>query len=206
MSGNPILGIDDPAEKARIATLAKAGKYDQIPAIYFTRLGDNPNGLWTGTDEEWAKHPAKAEQDRLAAVKAAETAKHVRIYLSSRSWGDYSACEWIGDITRLDMDILAECRHQLITEHDVDQPNQSEDEIMAKIATARADWETAPARKAAREAAKEEDIRRKIATGYCFTCESYCYGDCGHYSKDPRAMYRRQLNEAAREENYGIND
>jgi hypothetical protein len=77
---------------------------------------------------------------------------------------------------------------------------------MDKITNARQKWETAPARKAAREAAEAEDIRRKIATGYCFACESYCDGDCGHYSSDPRVMYRRQLHEATREANYGIND
>jgi hypothetical protein len=202
----PILGSGDGPDKQRMADLVKAGKYDQIPAIYFTRLGDNPNGLWTGTDEEWAKHPAKAEQDRVAAAKAAETAKQVRIYLSSRGWGDYSGCEWIGDITRPDAEILAECKHILTTGHDVDQPNQSDNEIMSQITKARADWESAPARKAAREAAEEEDIRRKIASGYCFACESYCHGDCGNYSSDPRVMYRRQLNEATREANYGIED
>jgi len=206
MSGNPILGIDNPAEKPRIAALARAGKYDQIPAIYFTRLGDNPNGLWTGTDEEWAKHPAKAEMDRLAAIKAIEATKQVRIYLSSRGWGDYSACEFVGDITRPDAEILAECRRQLSAEHDVDQPNQSDDEIMVKIAKARTDWEAAPARKAAREAEEAEDIRRKIATGYCFSCDSWCYGDCGHYSNNPDIKFRRDLKEAIGEQNYGIND
>lgn len=206
MSGNPILGIDDPAEKTRIAALARAGKYDQIPVIYFTRLGDNPNGLWTGTDEEWAKHPAKAEQDRLAAIKAAEAAKQVRIYLSSRGWGDYSACEWSGDITRLDAEILEECKHLLTTGHDVDQANQSDEEIMDKITKARADWEATPARKAAREAEEAADIKRKIETGYCFACETWCHGDCGHYSKDPMVKFRRDLKEAQREANYGIND
>lgn len=206
MSGNPILGIDDPAEQTRIATLARAGKYDQIPAIYYTRLGDNANGLWTGTDEEWAKHPAKAAQDRKIAEKAAEESKQVWIYLSSRGWGDYSSCEWVGDITRPDTEILEECKHLLTTEHDVDQSKQSDEEIMAKIANARADWETAPARRAAREAEETADIKRKIENGYCFNCESYCYGDCGHYSKDPHVMYHHQIDDTVREANYGIND
>ena len=202
MGVNPILGITDAAEKSRIADLVRAKKYDQIPAGYFIRLGDNPNGLWAGTDEEWAKHPLKVEQDRLEALKAKEVAKQVRIYLSSCGWGDYSSCEWRGDITRPDTEILAECKHILTTEHDVDQPNQPDDEIMSKIAKARADWETAPARKTAQETAEVEDIRRKIETGYCFTCETWCHGDCGHYSNNPR----RFNNDAAREANYGIND
>jgi len=206
MKDNPIFGVTDTTEMDKVANLVRAKKYDQIPDEYFTRLGDNPNGLWAGTDEMWAKHPAKAEQDRLAAIKAAEQAKQVQIYLSSRGWGDYSACEWVGDITRPDAEILAECKHRLTTEYDVDQPNQTDDEIMAKIAKSRADWETAPARRAAREAAEEEDIRRKIETGYCFACESWCHGDCGHYSNDPRVRYRREFKEASAEANYGIND
>lgn len=144
-------------------------------------------------------HAAQAAQDAIAA-------RTVKIYLSSRGWGDYSSCEWVGDITRPDAEILAECRAALTSGYDVDQPNQSDEELLGKIAQARADWEAAPARKAAREAAEAEDIRRKIETGYCFGCETWCHGDCGHYSNDPHVMYRRQLNDAAREANYGIND
>jgi len=202
----PILGITDPEESARMTALVKRGDFNQIPSVYFTRLGDNPNGLWAGTDDEWAKHPAKAEQDRIAAIKETEAAKQVRIYLSSRGWGDYSACEWVGDITRPDAEILAECKHRLTTGHDVDQYNQTDDEIMDKIAKARAKWEAAPALKAARESAEAADIKRKIETGYCFYCETWCHGDCGHYTKDPMVKFRRDLKEATREANYGIND
>jgi hypothetical protein len=56
------------------------------------------------------------------------------------------------------------------------------------------------------ETAESADIERKIKTGYCFYCESYCHGDCGHYSNDPAIKYRRDLNHAQREANYGIND
>ena len=206
LDGNPILGISDPAERKRVAALTRAGKYGQIPAIYFTRLGYNPNGLWAGMDEAWAYHPAKIKADQLAAAKAAEAAKQVSIYLSSRGWGDYPACKWEGDITRPDAEILAECKHLLFTGHLIDHVNQADDEILAKIAQARAVWKTAPARKAAREAAEKEDLRRKISAGYCFVCESYCYGDCGHYSKSPHDRYRRQANEAACEFNYGISN
>ena len=206
MSGNPILGITDQAEKTRVVDLVKSKKYDQIPAEYFTHLGNNPNGLWAGTDEDWAKHPAKAEQDRIAAVKKAQESKQVRIYLSSRGWGDYSACEWHGDITRPDADILAECRAELTNGHDVDKPNQSDAELLQIIIEARATWKAAPARKAAREVEEEANIQNKIKSGYCFYCESWCHGDCGHYSSDPMIKFRRDLKEAQNEANYGIND
>ena len=210
VGGNPILGVEDPTEKKRIKALTKKRQYDQIPDKYFTRLGDNPNGLWAGSDEEWDKHPAKVEADRKAAEKAAEKAakdaKTVTIYLSSRGWGDYSSCEWRGDITRPDAEILAECKDLLSTEHDVDRPDQSDKELLDMITKAREKWETAPARKAAREAKEAADIQRKIDTGYCFNCESWCDGDCGHYSNDPMTRYRRELKEAQREQNFGINE
>ncbi len=206
VSGNPILGVDDPQEKIRIADLIRAKKIDEIPTIYFTRLGDNPNGLWTGTDEEWANYPLKTKIDEEAAEKKQEQAKVVKIYLSSRGWGDYSKVEWVGNITRSYTEILAECKNLLASEHDVDHPNQSDSQLIQKIIEARSKWEKAPAREAAREKAEKEDTQRKIETGYCFGCETWCHGDCGHYSKNPQVKFRRDLTEAIREQNSGIND
>lgn len=205
-SNNPILGIEDETEKARVATLARAKKFDQIPTIYFTRLGNNPNGLWAGTDDMWGGHPLKVEEERLSAAERAEAAKQVTIYLSSRGWGDYPNCEWHGDITRSDAAILIECRALLENGYDVDQTNQSDEELINKIAEAREDWKSAPSRKQARETAEKEDIRRKIANGYCFACESYCYGDCGYYSNDPTLKFKRDIKQAATEAQYGINE
>ena len=77
------------------------------------------------------------------------------VTLSSRGWGDYSPVVWTGDIDRADADILAECRQLLATERDVDDRNQSDADILAKIAAARQELADAPAReeRAAREAA-----------------------------------------------------
>ena len=47
----------------------------------------------------------------------------MKIYLSSRGWGDYSPLNWTGDITRPDADILAECKDLLINGCDVDKRN-----------------------------------------------------------------------------------
>jgi len=204
--GSPLLGVSDPAEKARIADLSRAKSYDRIPAEYFTRLGDNPNGLWAGDDEMWAAHPVKLAEDQAAAEKAAKKAKQVRIYLSSRGWGDYSSCEWYGDITRPDDEILAECRKRLQTDYDVDQPNQTDEEILQKIINAREKWGGRKEREKALAKAEAEDIQNKVDTGYCFNCESWCHGDCGNYSNDPRVKYARDLKEAAREADFGIND
>lgn len=50
------------------------------------------------------------------------------------------------------------------------------------------------------------ELQRKIGNGFCFSCGSYCYGDCGHYSTSPEIKFRRDLNQAVKEQNYGIND
>jgi len=79
------------------------------------------------------------------------------IRLSARGWGDYSPLVWTGDITRTDNEILAECRELLIRGHDVDNRNQSDDEILAKINAARKRIADAPAREAARQRELEAD-------------------------------------------------
>ena len=204
--GMPVLGITSLNEKTKMVPLIKAKKFAQIPAEYFTRLGDNQNGLWVGTAEEWRKHPAKIEADKKEAEREARKARCVTVYLSSRGWGDFSPLTWYGDITRPDVDILAECQKLLKRGDDIDHPNQSDEDILGKIHKAREDLEAEPARRAAREAAEAEDIRRKVATGYCFNCGTWCHGDCGNYSNDPGIEWRRELREAAREASFGINE
>lgn len=205
-SGNPILGITDPEVKAQAAKDIKAGHFDRIPADAFCRMGDNTNGLWLGDDDAWKSHPAKAAQEAEENRKAEIERRTVTIYLSSRGWGDYSPLEWRGDIMRPDNEILAECRDLLTNGYDVDFAKQTDDEILKKIAQARESWEGKPARDKARADAEAADIQHKIGTGYCFYCETWCHGDCGHYSNDPMVKFRRNLRQASREANYGINE
>ncbi|HDL19921.1 MAG TPA: hypothetical protein ENH40_06755 [Nitrospirae bacterium] len=195
-SGNPVLGVTDPTIKDQIAKDIKSGNYDNIPADMFTRLGDNPNGLWAGDDDAWRTHPAKCVADKKEAVRKEEERKLVTIYLSSRGWGDFSPCEWHGDITRPDAEILGECRDALNSEHDVDIVNQSDDEIMSKIVETRKKWATP----------KEPIKEPAYGPGYCYSCESYCYGDCGNYSTDPGVKYRRDLRDYQREQDYGVQE
>jgi len=203
--GVPLLGVEDPAEKKQIGDLVRAGKFSEIPAKYFTRLGDNENGLWAGTDAEWENHEGclKAKKDFESMTK--RDASRVIIILSTRGWGDYSPLAIEIDINRPDSEIIAECKKALADGHDVDHRDQSDEEILKKINAAR-QKPNAPAEKNTAKAAEETEIQRKIKTGYCFSCESYCHGDCGHYSNDPAIMYRRKLAVAAREANFGINE
>lgn len=196
-NGFPVIGVKDPAELNQISDLIRAGKFSEIPAKYYTRMGDNENGLWAGTDAEWKNHEG--------CLKAKRDASRVIIYLSSRGWGDYSPLEIEIDINRPDCEIIAECKKALADGHDVDDRDQSDEEIMKKINAARQKL-NAHAEKNTAKAAEESEIQRKIKTGYCFHCESYCYGDCGHYSNDPAIRYRRKFAQAAREANFGINE
>ena len=144
--------------------------------------------------------------DKLIAEEKEAEAKSVEIRLSSRGWGDYSPCTWIGDITRPDEEILAECRDRLLNGHDVDLRDQTDEEILAKISAARQEWITRPARLAAAALAREKDLQDKIDNGYCFNCESYCQGACDNPSYDPRVYDMRMLREAMREDGYGSSD
>lgn len=84
----------------------------------------------------------------------------------------------------------------IISETEWDQIIALSAQITARKIHAQADY----------EAAEAADIERKIAAGFCFACETYCHGDCGHYSPDPMVKHRRDLRQAGREANYGIND
>jgi len=142
----------------------------------------------------------KTAEATAARILAANT---VTIYLSSRGWGDYSGLEWTGDQRRADAEILAECKHLLATGHDVDESKQTDEQILSKIASARARKADEPRR--AKEA--EEYYNRDMGAGYCYSCETHCYGDCGHYQPERTgATVARDARLASNETNYGIND
>lgn len=185
----PVLGAP-PEKKSEMAKLVKAGKYTDIPSEYYIHLGYNDNGLWAGDDEAWGNHPAKLAEDAKKAEKEIETKKIVKIYLSSRGWGDYSSLDWTGDITRPDADIIKECRELITTGHDVDKCNQSDEDILKLIHEARSKW----------AAPKLPPVEINHGHGYCYSCETYCYGDCGDYqpSITPKITMRK-IQHAMRE-------
>jgi len=188
--GMPILGITDPVIKAKVSAAIKAKRYGDIPAESWTRLGDNPNGLWAGDEAAWATHPAKLAQDEKNAARREQETKQVTIWLSSRGWGDFIPAKWIGDITRPDAEILAECKEELRSGYDVDEPNQTDDEILSKITAARTKWAT-----------PKQPYKEPVhGPGYCYSCKTYCYGDCGDYhpARD-NVTVAREISEIARE-------
>ncbi len=50
-------------------------------------------------------------------------------------------------------------------------------------------------------AEEEADLQQKVETGYCFNCESWCHGDCGNYSNDPKVLFARELKRGLAEDN-----
>lgn len=125
----PLLGITDPTEKAAAIAAIKTKKFSQIPPNAFTRLGDNPNGIWAGDFAAWQSHPIY-----LALKEARE--REVTISLSSRGWGDYSPLTWTGDSTRPIAEIVEECLALLKNGRDVDRPDQSREEVAAVVTAA----------------------------------------------------------------------
>ncbi len=198
---------DDAAHQAGIPEQELTGGYvtfvgKGVKVVRFSETYDNKSiCLRLDSRPALAAHVANIE----AAEKALKQ-RTVEIYLSSRGWGDYSPCQWWGDITRDEGEILRECRTLLGNNQDVDEPNQSDDQILAKIRNARKKWEDRGRREKERAEAEAEDIRIKIKNGFCFNCGSYCYGDCGNYRTDPFVQYQKKLQQAVREQIFGIND
>jgi len=197
INGIPILGGgDDPVIKNKLKELVKAKKFTEIEAKYFVKLGQNENGLWAGDEDNYQNHPAyKIEMEKLKACEI-EEAKKVRIFLSSRGWGDYSSLEWSGDITRPESDILEECKKEFETGHDVDS-KYNEEEVLKSIRVA----------KAKHAAPKIKPEPESYGPGYCYSCQTYCFGDCGDYQPELTAKTeKRKIDEMVREQNYGISE
>jgi len=195
VQGNPLLGVSDPEQKTALAALVRAKKWSEIPAEAYVKLGDNSNGVWAGYDDDWENNPAKLAADK-ASAEASELAKRTRIiHLCTRGWGDFSPVEWLGDIERPENEIVAECRALLHRAHDVDHV-LTDDQILAAVKEAKAK----PTR-------AEAEPETKHGPGYCYNCQSYCYGDCGRFAPERTAeTLRRELDDANREENFGMED
>lgn len=118
----------------------------------------------------------KAEWDRKREIES----RTVRIVLTMCGWGDYGVCEWSGDITRDDAEILAECRAKIKSAHDPDT-DPTDAEIIKMIAAARAKWQAENADRTAREEHKAECLRRAAEAGKRVAIRTYSC-DC----RDPQ--------------------
>jgi hypothetical protein len=197
-NGTPLLGIVDADEKVRCSALAKKKLWDKIPEKYFIKLGDNENGAWAGWTEDYAKHPVCKIKEEEARKKAEKEKLQVTIHLSTRGWGDYSSVEWVGDITQSNAIILKECKQLLTSGHDVDQPSQSDEDLFVKINAARIKWEAKQNYKTEAKGSIDH------GAGYCYSCQSHCYGDCGDFQ--PKPTTNILMKDISNETAYGVND
>ncbi|MBE3141507.1 MAG: hypothetical protein IMZ53_13105 [Thermoplasmata archaeon] len=141
----------------------------------------------TGKQIDAAKN-AKAEEERK---------NQISIYLSSRGWGDFSSLDWNGGIRKSDIEILEECKQLLKNGHDIDTPNLTDDQILSLISQAR--------RKHATPIVPY--VEPDHGAGYCYSCQTYCYGDCGNYApKKTTKHFVSEIQEMNQEANFGIND
>lgn len=61
----------------------------------------------------------------------------ITVHLSSRGWGDFSSVNWTGDRETPTAMIVAACQKLLAEGYDVDQRNQTDEAIAAKIEDAK---------------------------------------------------------------------
>jgi hypothetical protein len=126
-------GLPDAAELTdRYKKLVASKRFSEIPPEHIAHIGDirDIRIEWEQDYNLRPTHPAIAEKNRIQ--KDTED-NRITVHLSSRGWGDYSPVQWTGDRRRPFSEILVECIRLLSTGHDVDQPNQSPEEITSKI-------------------------------------------------------------------------
>lgn len=77
---------------------------------------------------------------------------------------------------------------------------EREDEEYTAVMADEKDKQAKDAKQAIKNAADhKEDADSKIANGFCFACQSYCYGDCGNYQTSPNYGAAKDFGDAMRE-------
>ncbi len=137
------------------------------------------------------------------AEREEEVERAISVFVSTRGWGDYASLHWIGDGELPDDEIISRIRELISISSDVDSV-PSDDELRARIAEAR---EAKAQAKAELAQLEREEPKPVHGPGYCYSCHSYCYGDCGDYTPRPtRRTLSRGIREAAREAMFGLDD
>lgn len=134
-----VVGTPDMTSE-QLKVLVKAKDFHKIPDANFARLGILPNNkgevlLW----DDFKARRDPIEKARYLAEKKAEMTRF-SVHLSSRGWGDFSPVQWVGDISTDESAIVADCQALLASEHDADEPSQSDEKILAKVRKAKADF------------------------------------------------------------------
>lgn len=123
--------------KEKYAAAIRAKQFGVIADEHYARLGIVGNmRVEYAEDYETRMAPIWAEEERK---REKIEARQIKVYLSSRGWGDYSPVEWIGDREKPTAEIVAECQKRLTEGYDVDQPKQTDAEIAEKVDQAKQD-------------------------------------------------------------------
>jgi len=172
----------DQEEFDALITSGQAFRVAQVTAQYGCEL------LWARrfTDEEKGKYSDWFREIGVYSLPIAGLVKVERQAISDVVGARHSDCQFNG------------CDNQgwIVSKEEWDNIITLSNDINAKkeAATIQA------------EADKRADTQHKINSGYCFNCESWCNGDCGHYSNNPEVAMARESKAAATENNYGITD
>ena len=101
--------------------MEEAGDYSHS----FSRAMDDEGCVnYPSTTSLWAKIAESLKAQYIAGER------QIKVYLSSCGWGDYSPVEWTGSSKTPKDTFLAEAR-RLLSGGDADNPNQTDDELMA---------------------------------------------------------------------------
>ena len=171
-------------------TDARDDKPQDVAEIWQIKLTDGSDAyIRAKMTLEWVRRSAQSklteleQLNKMTVIRACSayavddtSADELTVFLSARGWGDSCNLEWRGSPATTDQEILAQCQLLLKTGVDVDEREQSDEQILAKIAQARKSFDTP----------KFVDTIKR-GPGYCYHCEDYSFGDCdcGHYPGTP---------------------
>jgi hypothetical protein len=129
----------------------------------------------------------KAEQARLDAAKRENS---VTVFLSSRGWGDYSNLEISIDTRNFDLKTeIEKAKKALKNGYDVDNPNQSDEEISDKITEAVSKFLAKKEAKETKKAKYEKELNEALKT------VNKSYNQIYSEMKKQRTIYNNVQNE-----------
>jgi len=121
--------------KVKYAAAVKGKRFDEIDPEHMARIGVIGKMRIEWEDDYEARMlPQRAAEAR---ERHERELRQIVVHLSSRGWGDYSGVEWRGDRETPTAQIVSECQGLLKSGHDVDRPDQSDEEISALVTTAK---------------------------------------------------------------------
>lgn len=139
----------DRVIKSDVKNFDKHSSFKGIVVVLFGNMTDGKRATVVLDKESSDKFDAiyqevSKEKELEEAKKKAEAQeierKTIRIFLSTRGWGDYSSLEWVGTVDTLNDEIVAQAKKSLQTEYDVDNRNLTDADLYQKVQEAKQKW------------------------------------------------------------------